>query len=110
MLEKVQLIPPEQLHEFPNHPFEVREDEEMQKMVESVRLYGVLTPLIARPLPDGGFEIVAGHHRRSANMAACAAAICASAVRESIQACCCPANWRPTCRRPTSRSARGWSE
>lgn len=66
MLEKVRLIPPEQLHEFPNHPFEVREDEEMQKMVESVKLYGVLTPLIARPLPDGRFEIVAGHRRKRA--------------------------------------------
>lgn len=66
MLEKVRLVPPEQLHEFPNHPFEVREDEEMQKMVESVKLYGVLTPLIARPLPDGGFEIVAGHRRKRA--------------------------------------------
>lgn len=66
MLEKVRLVPPEQLHEFPNHPFEVREDEEMQKMVESVKLYGVLTPLIARPLPDGRFEIVAGHRRKRA--------------------------------------------
>lgn len=66
MLEKVRLVPPEQLHEFPNHPFEVREDEEMQKMVESVRLYGVLTPLIARPLPEGGFEMIAGHRRKRA--------------------------------------------
>ncbi len=65
-LEKVQLVPPEQLHEFPNHPFEVREDEEMRRMVESVRLYGVLTPLIARPLPEGGFEMIAGHRRKRA--------------------------------------------
>lgn len=66
MLEKVRLVPPEQLHEFPNHPFEVRKDEEMQKIIESVKQYGVLTPLIARPLPEGGFEIVAGHRRKRA--------------------------------------------
>ncbi len=65
-LEKVQNLPLDQLHPFPNHPFQVRDDEEMQKMVESVKEYGVLTPLIARPRPEGGYEIVAGHRRKRA--------------------------------------------
>lgn len=65
-LEKVQNVPLDQLFPFPNHPFQVRDDEEMQKMVESVKEYGVLTPLIARPRPEGGYEIVAGHRRKRA--------------------------------------------
>ena len=65
-LEKVQNLPLDQLHPFPNHPFQVRDDEEMQRMVESVKEYGVLTPLIARPRPEGGYEIVAGHRRKRA--------------------------------------------
>ncbi len=65
-LEKVQTVPLDQLHPFPDHPFQVRDDEEMQKMVESVKEYGVLTPLIARPRPEGGYEIVAGHRRKRA--------------------------------------------
>lgn len=65
-LEKVQNVPLDQLHPFPDHPFLVRDDEEMQKMVESVKEYGVLTPLIARPRPEGGYEIVAGHRRKRA--------------------------------------------
>ncbi len=63
-LEKVQELPLDQLFPFPNHPFQVRDDEEMKRMVESVKEYGVLTPLIARPRPEGGYEIVAGHRRK----------------------------------------------
>lgn len=65
-LEKVQQLPLDQLFPFPDHPFQVRDDEEMQKMVESVKEYGVLTPLIARPRPEGGYEIIAGHRRKRA--------------------------------------------
>lgn len=65
-LEKVQQLPIDQLFPFPDHPFQVRDDAEMQKMVESVKEYGVLTPLIARPRPEGGYEIVAGHRRKRA--------------------------------------------
>lgn len=65
-LEKVQNVPLDQLHPFPDHPFLVRDDEEMKRMVESVKEYGVLTPLIARPRPEGGYEIVAGHRRKRA--------------------------------------------
>lgn len=65
-LEKVQNVPLDQLHPFPNHPFQVRDNEEMKRMVESVKEYGVLTPLIARPRPEGGYEIVAGHRRKRA--------------------------------------------
>ena len=65
-LEKVQELPLDQLFPFPNHPFQVRDDEEMKRMVESVKEYGVLTPLIARPRPEGGYEIVAGHRRKRA--------------------------------------------
>lgn len=66
MLEKVQNIPLEQLFSFPDHPYQVRDDDEMQKMVESVQQYGVLTPLIARPHENGGYEIIAGHRRKRA--------------------------------------------
>lgn len=66
VLEKVQNLPVRELHSFPDHPFQVRDDEEMQKMVESVKVYGVLTPIIARPRPEGGWEIVAGHRRKHA--------------------------------------------
>ncbi len=55
-----------QLHPFKNHPFRVRDDEAMARTVESVKEYGVLTPGIARPLPSGGYEIVAGHRRKHA--------------------------------------------
>lgn len=65
-LEKVQQLSIDQLFPFPDHPFQVRDDEEMQKMVESVKEYGVLTPLIARPRLEGGYEIIAGHRRKRA--------------------------------------------
>ena len=62
-LEKVQVLPLSELHPFEGHPFQVRDDEEMDKMVDSVREYGVMTPAIVRPRKDGGYEIVAGHRR-----------------------------------------------
>ena len=52
------------LHDFPNHPFKVRDDEAMQETTESIRQYGVLVPAIVRPREDGGYEIIAGHRRR----------------------------------------------
>ena len=61
--ERVQQIPLSELHPFEGHPFRVVDDEEMQKTVESVKQYGVLTPAIARPDPDGGYEIISGHRR-----------------------------------------------
>lgn len=54
----------EDLHEFKNHPFKVLDDEKMQETVESIKNYGVLTPGIARPSQDGGYEIIAGHRRK----------------------------------------------
>lgn len=69
-LEKVQILPLIELHPFANHPFQVRDDEEMDKMVESVKEYGVMTPAIVRPRQDGGYEIVAGHRRCHASQRA----------------------------------------
>lgn len=65
--EKVQMIPLSELHPFENHPFKVKEDEAMMDTVESVKQYGVLVPAIARPRPDGGYELVAGHRRHRAS-------------------------------------------
>ena len=62
-LEKIQILPLTELHPFRNHPFQVRDDDEMDKMVDSVKEYGVMTPAIVRPRQDGGYEIVAGHRR-----------------------------------------------
>ena len=64
--EQVQQIPIAELHPFTNHPFKVLDDESMQRTVESVEQYGVLSPLIARPRPDGGYEIISGHRRQHA--------------------------------------------
>lgn len=57
-------VPLSKLHDFPNHPFKVRDDEAMQETAESIRQYGVLVPAIVRPREDGGYEIVAGHRRK----------------------------------------------
>ena len=65
--ERVQEIPLSDLHPFEGHPFKVVDDEEMQKTVGSVRDFGVLTPAIARPDPDGGYEIISGHRRHRAS-------------------------------------------
>ena len=57
-------VPLSKLHDFPNHPFKVRDDEAMLETAESIRQYGVLVPAIVRPREDGGYEIVAGHRRK----------------------------------------------
>ena len=64
--EQVQQIPIGELFSFKNHPFKVLDDESMQRTVESVEQYGVLSPLIARPRPEGGYEIISGHRRQYA--------------------------------------------
>lgn len=68
--EKVQDIPLSELHPFKNHPFKVIDDESMQKTVESIAEYGVLSPAIARPRKEGGYELIAGHRRHHASMIA----------------------------------------
>lgn len=65
--EKVQNIPLRELHPFRNHPFKVKDDAAMQDTVDSVREHGVLIPAIARPDPDGGYELIAGHRRHHAS-------------------------------------------
>ena len=69
-LEKIQILPLSELHPFEGHPFQVRDDDEMDKMVDSVKEYGVMTPAIVRPRRDGGYEIVAGHRRCHASQRA----------------------------------------
>ncbi len=64
--EKVREIPLSQLHPFKGHPFKVRDDAAMMDTVDSVRQYGILVPAIARPDPNGGYELVAGHRRHRA--------------------------------------------
>ena len=66
-LEKVMEIPLTELHAFKNHPFKVRDDEAMMETADSVRQYGVLVPAIARPNPNGGYELIAGHRRHRAS-------------------------------------------
>ena len=65
-LEKVLLLPPEEISEFPNHPFQVRMDDAMKEMVQSVRENGVLVPALVRPKEGGGYEMVSGHRRKRA--------------------------------------------
>ena len=65
--EKVQEIPLSELHPFKDHPFKVLDDEAMQKTVESILQYGVMVPAIARPSPEGGYELIAGHRRHHAS-------------------------------------------
>ncbi|WP_348817305.1 ParB/RepB/Spo0J family partition protein [Faecalibacterium prausnitzii] len=64
--EQIQQIPLAELRPFTNHPFKVLDDESMQRTVESIEQYGVLSPLIARPRPEGGYEIISGHRRQHA--------------------------------------------
>ena len=66
-LEKIQEIPLSELHPFKNHPFKVKDDEAMMETADSIKQYGVLVPAIARPDPEGGYELVAGHRRRRAS-------------------------------------------
>ena len=65
-LEKVVMLNPADISDFPNHPFKVRQDEAMAEMVDSVKQYGVLVPALVRPKADGGYEMVAGHRRKCA--------------------------------------------
>ena len=66
-LEKVREIPLPELHPFKNHTFKVKDDEAMMETADSVRQYGILVPAIARPDPEGGYELVAGHRRHRAS-------------------------------------------
>ncbi|MCI7098067.1 MAG: ParB/RepB/Spo0J family partition protein [Lachnospiraceae bacterium] len=69
-LEKIREIPLNELFPFKNHPFRVVDDEAMQRTVESIAQYGVLAPAIARPRPEGGYELIAGHRRHRASVLA----------------------------------------
>ncbi len=64
--EKIQTIPLQDLYPFQNHPFKVQDNAELQKMAESIRIYGVLTPAVARPRAEGGYELISGHRRHRA--------------------------------------------
>ena len=63
-LERVQQIALSELYPFPDHPFSIRDDDSMKETVESVKEYGILTPAIARPRADGGYELLSGHRRK----------------------------------------------
>ena len=65
-LERVMLLPLSGLRPFKNHPFKIQNDEEMERIVESIRKVGVLSPGLARPTADGGYELVSGHRRLAA--------------------------------------------
>lgn len=64
--ERVQNLPLEMFYPFPNHPFQIRDDEKMEETVQSISQYGVLVPILARPRAEGGYELVAGHRRHHA--------------------------------------------
>ena len=66
LLERVHNIPIEELHPFKDHPFKIQSGEEMDRMIESIRKVGAITPALARPLEDGGFELISGHRRFAA--------------------------------------------
>lgn len=68
--ERVMMLPVSELHDFPGHPFRVRDDEEMEKLAESITQHGILMPDLVRPRAAGGYEIVAGHRRKFASMKA----------------------------------------
>jgi len=59
-------LPASEISDFPNHPFKVRMDEEMERLVDSVKERGVLSPVLVRPMPEGGYQMVAGHRRKRA--------------------------------------------
>ena len=68
--ERVMMLPVSELHDFPGHPFRVRDDEEMEKLAESITQHGILMPGLVRPRAAGGYEIVAGHRRKFVSMKA----------------------------------------
>ena len=65
-LERVKEIPLYELHPFKDHPFKIQNDEEMKRLIESIRKFGTITPALARPLPEGGYELISGHRRLAA--------------------------------------------
>ena len=65
-LERVKEIPLYELHPFKDHPFKIQNDEEMKRLIESIQKFGTLTPALARPLPEGGYELISGHRRLAA--------------------------------------------
>ncbi len=65
-LERVKDIPLTELHPFKDHPFKIQNDEEMKRLMESIQKFGTLTPALARPLPEGGYELISGHRRLAA--------------------------------------------
>ena len=65
-MENITKVNISELHPFPNHPYQVRDDDAMKETVESVREYGVLSPVIVRPREEGGYEIISGHRRTRA--------------------------------------------
>ena len=82
-LERVRNIPLAELHPFKGHPFKVQNNEEMQRMIESIRKVGAITPALARPLPDGGYELISGHRELSDDEAVIAM-VDANLQRETI--------------------------
>ena len=65
-LERVKEIPLYELHPFKDHPFKIQNNEEMKRLIESIQKFGTLTPALARPLPEGGYELISGHRRLAA--------------------------------------------
>lgn len=65
-LERVKEIPLYELHPFKDHPFKIQNDQEMKRLIESIKKFGTITPALARPLPDGGYELISGHRRLAA--------------------------------------------
>lgn len=65
-LERIQLIPLDELYPFKNHPFKIQNNEDLERMIESIRKVGAITPALARPLPEGGYELISGHRRLEA--------------------------------------------
>ena len=64
--ESIEMIPVSELHDFPDHPFAVRDDDAMREITESTKEYGILTPITVRPRDEGGYEIISGHRRKHA--------------------------------------------
>ena len=64
--EKVRSIPIEQIEDFPEHPFKIQDDEQMQKLIESIQNYGVITPVVARKIGEEHYELISGHRRKYA--------------------------------------------
>ena len=62
-LERVEDIPLYELHLFKDHPFKIQNNEEMKRLIESIKKFGTITPALARPLPEGGYELISGHRR-----------------------------------------------